>query len=459
EELVRLGANPSYVKTMLDRRLKLNFLRFQNIAFLARPLRHLDESLYDSQFVKELKLKPIKTEMGVAGVHTAVSSSLRKASAYDAKRVKKTVGEYRSYDHSFKGITTPVLEEGHTYSVTDINRYILCPYAYYMKKVLPRIGNDEHRMWRGTLIHKVLETIYDENFDFDAQFDIAKAGYLKTLKDEGVTYDGKEKLNLALWECGLRIVTQELRSKTGKAKVSENLVEMPIEFTLTDGDHNSYLFHGRIDQILVTYSDVESYYTIIDNKSGSERFSPHALMFGYGIQLPMYQAAIASSFEEKGKFGGFAIQPVFFSSQKQMGTTKKDLDRNLLLGGVALKDDLYQQSLGEFDAEKEKDPRCWDKNTMGFTAIDAEENIIGEVSGLEQYNVQDMLDDAAFGALRTIHAIAERDFRIAPTSDDLAGNQAQLPCRYCDYADVCYRKKSKDTTVYWDEIKEHFKLK
>ena len=61
-ELQAEGLNPSYVRTALDRRLKLNFLRYSKIAMLSRVEEHLQDKIYDSPFLEEFAKLPENAE-------------------------------------------------------------------------------------------------------------------------------------------------------------------------------------------------------------------------------------------------------------------------------------------------------------------------------------------------------------------------------------------------------------
>ncbi|MBQ9457941.1 MAG: PD-(D/E)XK nuclease family protein [Bacilli bacterium] len=475
EELVAIEANPSYVATKLDRRKKLNYLRYNDIALLSRVRQHLTDKIYDSQLIEELgwdKRAIHKTEWNEDGVFTSDAGRLYLAGQFDRQFYPFAYQDYRGYDHSFQGVGRPIFSPKKNWSITDLESYRRCPYKYYLSKVLPSENLGTHVMWLGTLIHKVLENVLSPGFDFESAFALGVEEYRKSMERSNAIFGPKEEVWLEISKIWLREFVASIAKAKGAMHFVKETPEQKITFTLQGSNGNLYTFaNAKIDKVLVTEFGGDKYYTIIDYKSGKETFEAELTFLGQSSQLPLYYYAIEHSpssryLTENGMFGGFMIIHSFADSPSKVFADKSGaLKRENLLGYTASKgltrvSSSYWHSLDETAFKKDGSIRAgggnYVKRDVDFVQVDGVgENLVPN-SLPEGYNLSALIEDAKQGLVTMIEAILRNDFPIAPTTSDLqAGDFGFFPCSNCPYADICYHS-GRDKKSYRQEIEEHF---
>lgn len=482
ELLLKMGANPSYIRTKLDRRKKRNFIEYQKVIHLSRPLQHLSEALYDSPFILEHKGRfgKIKKNLSNDGVYTLEAAKMRQATHFDALSYRKSIAkqDFRTYDFTFKGLPkgTDVYANRKAYSLTTLENYINCPYQFYLKIVLPLEEDDYHARWRGTLIHKVFEDIYHPDYDFEKAFEAGKKEYLDAVMKDVGEVTPLEEAYLELLRRGLGEYVPQLMKITAQMKgVSHSDVAEKSIFFDFKKDGKTYAFSGRIDKILLTKEGDNTYYTIIDYKSGHEEFSPFGLTLGKSIQLPLYYYGIEHSrhpedFRGDAEFGGFLMQKVYFRLKNEIVDDKGYYGEDGLLKLTRLcgphKSTLnYLNSLDATAADLEKlKPKSRGGTFLApayaFTYPSGDENLLGDKSGLPRYNIEDLVEHAKEGAAYVIESIKKSDFPIRPTGFDLMkADLSHAVCKYCPYRDVCYVKLSKAFKSYKAELNKKLDIR
>ena len=504
KELEELGVNTSYVKTAIDKRFKRNYLRYSNNILLSRVTQHLSEKIFDSEFIEEMKLKEkikpfdysdvdemLFTENG-AGIY--VSYILDN---YFCKTIEKL--DYKTYDHSYKQIDGKILSDDKNFSLTNLEKYIDCPFAYLLKQILPTNDFDPRNRYKGDLIHKLCENIFDKNYDFEAEWSKAVQTYKDCFKNENVEYKPYDDAILKVFHAHLKRIIPLYVNHATEMDYVDSIAELPVYFSLKDDDGNSYKFSGKIDKIVKSKYDEDgknkTFWTIIDYKTGSESFDIYSTPYGRSVQLPLYYYALMSikengypsdSFKypltdlektknliDDGAFGGFGIQHVYGNSLSGIFKDDKNTNylsenavkKNSVIKGITLYNSEYFKS---FDITIVPDKKGNLKSgtylniSTKFSDPDAIENIIGNKSELEKYNLMDVVEDSIKGMINAIKGIKNNKFEIAPTCKsslkDKIGENNRMPCDYCQYKDICYHN-ILDRKDYSKEIKQHFKLK
>ena len=492
QELLELGANTSFAKTAMDARLKLNYLKYNNVALLSRVRQHLNEKLFDSEFVEELnwgkKIQLYKNDK--EGCYTSLAEKLYLTNQLDKSFYYKRYGDIRSYDHSFKGIKGDILPKDKPYYLTDLESYIRCPFAYYLKKALPLKDDDPHNRYNGTLIHTLCEHLFHKEYDFEKEWARAKEIYKKSCEKDSYPYGPYEDVCLSVLEYRLRRIIPILRSHNESMHLHEikNDSELSVSFTLEGKEGTHYAFKGKIDKLVLTEYKGKTYYTIIDYKSGKESFIPENVFLGSSVQLPLYYYALKNvnleeknnasfkPFLEESQFGGFGIQHVYASSAK---TFFKDDSSSLLteegvlaktkLRGLFLDSKDYYTSFDVTSVDLDKDKFIAHGGTYlskGKLFISEEKDchdnfILSQKDKKEKnfplYNLHILVNDAVQSMIQTIENIKSCKFPILPSpSGSLKGtNPNNSSCKNCLYKDVCYHD-SNDFKSYAKEIKQHF---
>ena len=487
KELSDSSLNASYILTSLDRRKKRNYIRYSDIVFLSRVEEHLSDAIYSSQFVSEFpsykKDGMTKVSRNKEGVYTSSARNLLFAKELDEAFSYRPFDGYRSYDPSYKtiqGYVSPYREK--PYSVTNLESYINCPFRYLLSEIIPSTSDDYHAMYLGTLIHKVLEHIYDDSFSFDKAFEKGVEEYKKSMVSHEQTFGAVENAYLQIYYPHLQRIVGELRAWKKESSIHKEIPEQTIEWNLLEGD-KKYRFKGRIDKIIQFGKDVSSYYYIIDYKTGGESFIPEAVFLGKSTQLPLYFYALEQNEKKKeeltggARFGGFGIQQMYSSSLKKAyyNATSRSLEEKTFYEYSAFRGISLCSTEESFWNLADKTSFVENKNTLvstgdgffvsgvqSFKAFDEGSVLKKTKKETRSYTLRELIDDAISGTLKTIHCIENAEFPIAPTNyGDItkAPSADSLTCKYCPYKDVCYRNVYKDFKDYSYDVKQYFAKK
>lgn len=489
DELERLGINPSYVKTLLDRRFRINFLKYNFIESLSLARQHLTEKVFDSQLIDEFQWKNEeikKYKPTIEGKITSKAHNLYLADQYDknfyyGKAKLDDEKEFRGYDNSFKGISESVVKNKKSWSITNLERYITCPFKYYISDLLPLKNDDYHSRWRGNLIHKLLEDINNPKYDFEDIWIEASEAYKKQVEKDKCEFDRKEEILLEILHFHLKNAMEAYFSQNGAMQIESYAAEVNVPFSIEDEEGNAYQFNSRIDKVVRTKTESgKSYYTIIDYKTGSEKFIITNTFLASSVQLPMYYYALKEQTEENSEaynltneaiFGGFGIKQVYASSPKGLYcedgyASLEAIKRNTKIKGEALNSADYSSSFdsttkltkeGKINAQLGGEYMSFYNN---FISDDPESNeCLVHKSRLKKYNMQDLVEDSKNALIETIKKIEKGEFPIAPTSSgNLKGvNSQNLACSFCAYKDICYRTTA-NIKDYAQDVIDHYKL-
>lgn len=190
---------------------------------------------------------------------------------------------YNSYNHSFKSISNldylNYIHKPLKLSYTSINSYNLCPFSYYLKYVLKIDPFEESfQALVGSLYHKVLSTCFDENFDFE---------YIWQEFLQNKILSAKENFLLKRLKKELLEIIEVLKEQKMYTDFKNAYYEKEITIPLAKYKIDSY-FTGIIDKIMFYQNMDDTYYALIDYKTGSFPTSLNNLKYGLDMQLPIY---------------------------------------------------------------------------------------------------------------------------------------------------------------------------
>ena len=472
--LENLHANPSYVKTKLDRVEKLNFLKYAHIAFLSRVGAHLSDKIYDSQFIQELNWTgkegafpgTIKINWSDSGFYTSDAALLFKAHQCDRAFAFKPWKGYRDYDHSFSGFEDDYFQKKKSWSVTKLERYVSCPYQFYLDEFIQSPPSDPHNIALGSYVHKILEHL-NEGLITEETFEEGLAEYKDNLRRNGGEFGPKNDLYLRIVRHHLEKIIAAMRDSVANANYAPGQFEYPeqkISFEVAPG----YCFNNaRIDKVLLTQGPMgERYYTIFDYKTGSERFDYREVFIGKSLQLPLYYFAIEQNkdnepYDRFAQFGGFGIVPCFASSPKSLYCDDKNdynmdkLKKGLLPAGMVLNMSSY---LGSYYGQADEKGEYGLSSKNLFIGEDGKLRFGGRRKNVKiEATFESILDDAKAAVIRIVDEIRQNQFQIAPAHKNIVSESKELHCKYCSYRNVCFRDAEADARSYKAEIAAHFK--
>lgn len=243
--------------------------------------------------------------------------------------------------------------------------------------------------------------------------------------------------------------------------------ELPIEADLTNPKtHHQYHFKGRIDKIVWTKSEEAVYYTIVDYKSGVEKFDYHQIPYGRSLQLPFYAWAIAhleneKSFTGGGILGGWGISTVGSNTPPAFPLQESGKDAKIC--GAFLEDESYWAAT---DKTGYQDDGKYKASTAQYLSYDGSLRFSDEVTPVKgkegrssvtyAWTLQELEAMGNDAILNILENIERANFPIAPTSSDLKATDRSLHCKYCPYLDICYHSDS-DKKSYQNAIRQFWK--
>ena len=339
---------------------------------------------------------------------------------------------YKEYNNNFTGINNDLYLKNLPYplklSYTSINSYNECHFKYYINYVLKlNIYEDTFAAYIGSLYHKILSLYLNPNFDFNTEFN-------KYLEEKELSL--KEKILLVRIRKDLEELIKILHQQqllTGYDNFYfEKKLSVPIDNSV------AVEFVGYVDKIMYYKKMEDTYYSIIDYKTGSIDTSIEPMKYGLHMQLPSYLYLINYSKEISNPiFTGIYYQNILHDYNTWSKNLEKDLKDRYLLKGYSTDnidilerfDTTYQES--ELIKSMKYNP---DKGFSTYTKLindDTMYNLIKYTKDKIKENAKD---------------IVEAKFDINPK---VYGNE-NISCKYCQYKDLCFMKP--DNIKYLDKV-------
>lgn len=467
EERKRISVSTSYEKTEAEAHFKSNYLFYNHVVLLSRVTQHLNDHIFDSQFLDDYSWKSHVRKVRLSDLECQDGSFTPLARkidiVYQNDRIfKKNVDpQLDFYDPSYTGISDYHSKKKH-YSITAVEHYASCPFLYLMEEILPPDIDEYHRRWFGTMVHAMIEEIHHPGYSFETAWEKGLLCYRQEVEKVGLVFGPQEEVYLGIAKPWLSIVIRMLMNENEEMGhyPNDRDYERKFEITLKDENGKEYPFKGTIDKVLTTASGKGNYYTIIDYKTGKEEFRPFSCFLGKSIQLPIYYYAMQKTKdllpEGDFSFGGFAIQHIFpstlksgFVKDKKAGKTMSEEGIRAFLtakGALVMNDEEYLRSLNlDYVPKKGK---CKEENKPSFFSFNMEVNegkyyLTGKLNYKKYcFDVDDLVKDSVDACIRSVKAIERGEFPIAPIPDKPEGNQAdENACKYCHYKDICYHRR------------------
>lgn len=347
--------------------------------------------------------------------------------------------EYRKYNNQFTGIDQRKLldhlKQPFTVSYSTIDEYYRCSFRYYISNILKikQENIDDFYQNIGNIFHYVLSKCFSDDFDFDQtwneeaskyEFTLAKLILLDKLKTE-LKYD-------------IQIIKKHLSYTTFDSYLYEKRFSLPI----INNYNIPVNFVGVVDKICYLKNDNHTLVSIVDYKTGHLPSNLNNIIYGIGMQLPIYLYFVKrSALFPNLEIVGFYLQKIINKEMKVVkDKTLDELKENALklVGYSTDKEDLlekydmtYQDSAMISGLKKKKE---------GFYAY-------SKVLNDKQINKIDEIVDKNIN--KAVNSILNGEFLINPKKID----KDNIGCEFCSYRDICY-KKEEDTV----ELEKHQNL-
>ncbi|MEK6742664.1 MAG: PD-(D/E)XK nuclease family protein [Nitrospirota bacterium] len=191
------------------------------------------------------------------------------------------------------------------YSVTELDDYLKCPYAYYVKHLLrisplEEVSEDISALDRGSKVHSILRRFYAEWNGPVTAGDRDKANELLAgLADREFSYEADTFRNRREKDLFVTVMAErflDAEEEFWKQGFRPAYLEQKIEsFTLTLADGTGVELHGKIDRIDV---DEHGNFIIVDYKTGGYPL-PVMTLEQEIFQLPVYAVMALRTLADK----------------------------------------------------------------------------------------------------------------------------------------------------------------
>ena len=430
---------PLYTTAYINKRNKetLAYLLSNiNNLYLSYKLSSPFSSFYKSSLINDLSLEiitPDKDDLNSSNIY----NKLRLAEKLDLYNLYGEKDEsllklythynipYNTYSNIYTGINNDTYLTHLPYplklSYTSLNAYNECSFKYYIKYVLKLDKyEDNFPAFIGSMYHKILQLYQETNFDFETE-------YRKYLETKELTL--KEKLLLIRIKKDLIHLIETLKKQSLLTGYDSALYEKKIDVELDK--KVSVIFTGTIDKIMYYQKIEDTYFTLVDYKTGFIDTHIEPMKYGLHMQLPVYLYLIHySKVFSNPIFTGIYYQNILFNYPTW--TQKKDKEQiykeNLMLQGYSTED---TSILARFDSTFEKSEYIksmsyTDEKGFGTYAKTISNDMLYDLVQYTKKHISEKTDD-----------ILESKFDINPKV--YAGKN--IACEFCNYKDICYMKE------------------
>ena len=341
---------------------------------------------------------------------------------------------YNSYDNQFTGIDKDTYLENISYplrlSYTSLNSYNECKFKYYINQVLKLNDfTDTFQTFIGGMYHYILTLYRKENFDLDYEFN----NYL-----EKRSLSLKEKLLLVKIKKDLITLIEVLKKQQLLTGYDNDLYEKRAIIEIRKDI--SVEFVGFIDKIMYYKNMDDTYFSIIDYKTGTIDTNIELMKYGLHAQLPTYLYLINySDIISNPIFTGIYYQNILFNYPTWSKKLDKEIkDRYLLKGYSTDNIDILERFDPTYeDSEYIKSMKYNPEKGFGtYTKLIDDDTMINMVKYMDKH-IKDKTKE-----------ILEGDFEINPKIYD----GKNISCKFCEYKDLCFMSNSN--LKYLDKVED-----
>ena len=413
--------------------------------YLSYKLSSPFSSFYKSSLITDLGLEIITPEVDNFN-KSNIYNRLRLAEKLDLYHLygEKQLGleslyshyqiPYNTYSNKYTGINNDTYLTNLPYplklSYTSLNSYNECSFKYYIKYVLKLDKyEDTFSAFIGSLYHDILSLFLKTNFNFEEE-------YQKYLEKRELSL--KERLLLLRIKKDLLHLIETLKQQQLLTGYDDALYEKKIDVPLDK--KVSVIFTGAIDKIMYYQKIEDTYFTIVDYKTGTIDTHIEPMKYGLHMQLPVYLYLIHySKVFNNPIFTGIYYQNIMF--QYPTWTDKKDKEQiykdNLMLQGYSTED---TSILARFDSTYEKSEYI---KSMSYT----DEKGFGTYAKvMNNDTLYNLVEYTKNHISEKTDSILNSEFNINPKV--YAGKN--IACEFCSYKDLCYMKEPDQ--VYYDKV-------
>ncbi len=403
--------------------------------YLSYKLESAFNEYFPSSLIKELDLEVIKEEKDnyqYSNIYNKIrlTEMLDRYNLYNEKdNLLDLLNShykipYNTYNNGFAGINNDLyirsIIRPLRMSYTSLNSYNECAFKYYLKYVLKVDSyEDTFEAFIGSMYHKILSLYKKYNFDFEKEYN----KYLETRE-----LSLKEKLLLVRIKKELLEFINVLKDQEDYTTYNDELYEQEAKVKIDK--KVSVEFIGYIDKIMYRKNIEDTYFSIIDYKTGTIDTHIEPMKYGLHMQLPVYLYLI-----HYGKvfanpiFTGIYYQNILFKYPTWSNKLEKEEKTKYYLNGYSTDqlDILESFDRTYKDSEYIKSMKySTDKGFSSYSKV-IDNDTLYKLIKYTKNEINTKLDD-----------ILNSNFIINPKS--YAGKN--VACEYCKFKDICYMNDS-----------------
>lgn len=423
-----LGKNTSKLKNIIEEEMLCSFITNTKNVHISYRVKQGKRKYFPSLIIGKLNLNILdgvitnqRYSQKLSELEVSDYLDMKKRYSIDNEYIntfdKKQIG-YESFSHLFSGL----VDENSEFiklSPTSITEFNNCPFKYYSNRVL-KIGEFESTfaLKLGNIFHLILQDSLTNDIDLDNYKDVIEKDFTTS----------KEKILLKnLLPQVLEVINKNkgfINDSSFKTQIAEKEIEVDI-------DEKSKLY-GKIDKVVINNESKEL--IVVDYKTGKFYYDKRKNIYGIDLQLPIYSLLLNTEYKDYANVGMY-IQNICLSKKELL---EKNANPYYLVG-ITLKDDdavkRLDNNLGHFDC----DGNLIQKSQYIKSIKIKKDLCLDSRSGMLKDEYEGLKDVANQMVLETLDKIRNNEFDISPIKFN---NQMDLPCKYCDYKDVCFMQDS-----------------
>lgn len=335
---------------------------------------------------------------------------------------------YRTYQNQFTGIDNQELlntyKKPFILSYSALDEYYHCAFRYYISHILnikEEIA-DEFYMDIGNIFHLILSKCFSSDFDFEEtwnqeiqkySFSFTKQILLEKLKKE-LQYD-----------------IEMIKKQKNYSQFNEYLYEKRFVVPISNQKNIPVELVGIVDKISYLKQDNRTLVSVIDYKTGHLPSNLNNIIYGLGMQLPIYLYFIKrSNLFPNLEIVGFYLQKIINKEMKVVpGKTLDELKESALkLVGYSTDQEEY---LEKFDITYQDSAmiQSLKKKNEGFYAYSK------VLNSKQMEKIDELVED---NIKKATNSILNGEFYVNPKKID----KDKVGCEFCSYRDICYKTES-----------------
>ncbi len=387
--------------------------------------------------------------------------------------IKKSSALHKKREVLSPEIVNKIYSDEIASSVTKLEKYALCPFAYFMKY---NLNVDERKIYEvrhlefGNVLHNILDDFITQmNVLGNVYGDVTKEYISEFTKDHMEKIIKENKHNVfndneknkyllsrisriakrSIWALVAHINSGEFIPYKSEFSFSRNQSLKGIEFDL--GDNKKIIISGKVDRIDILKTDGEKYFKIIDYKLSAKKIDLKDVYKGVELQLITYLNILIENVEginvdikNQNKAGGvfyFTLQDPLLSSDKlgsEIINALKSEDAGIVEGEVDKEILKEFKMTGLVNEDKEIIKHIDNSGNKKSDIIPIAFKKDGEISAVSRRNA---LSNEEFDLLRNhctkkIVEIGKKmtngDISISPLKRD-----TKTSCDFCLYKGIC----------------------